>query len=78
MSKRILLSASGGIALALCYALLETTLGVFVFPSGKKILSAMQFLGQVGVSALWKTFLFTFLAIVSTLFTEIRRLKPAF
>ncbi len=78
MSKRILLSASGGIALALCYALLDTTMGVFVLPSGNKILSAMQFLGQVGVSALWKTFLFTFLSIVSALFTETRRLKPAF
>jgi len=78
MSKRILLSAAGGIALALCYALLDTTMGVFVFPSGKNVLSVMQFLGQVGVSALWKTFLFTFLAIISALFTEIRRLKPAF
>ncbi len=76
LSKRILMSAGGGIALALCYALLETTMRVFVFPSGNETLSAMQFLGRVGVSALWKTFLFTFLAIVSTLFTEIRRLKP--
>lgn len=76
LSKRILMSVAGGIALALCYALLETAIKVFVFPSGNETLSAMQFLGRAGVSALWKTFLFTFLAIVSLLFTEIRRLKP--
>ncbi len=76
LSKRILMSAAGGIALAVCYALLDTAMNVFVFPSGNEVLSAMQFLGQAGISALWKTFLFTFLAIVSSLVTEIRRLKP--
>ena len=78
LSKRILMSAAGGIALALCYALLDTAMNVFIFPSGNEALSAMQFLGQAGISALWKTFLFTFLAIVSSLVTETRRLKPAF
>jgi len=76
LSKRILMSAAGGIALALCYALLDSAMSVFVFPSENEVLSAMQFLGQAGISALWKTFLFTFLAIVSSLVTETRRLKP--
>ncbi len=74
LSKRILMSASGGIALALSYAVLDTAMRVFVFSTGKEVLSAMQFLGQAGISALWKTFLFTFLAIVSSLVTETRRL----
>jgi len=78
LSKRILMSAAGGGALALCYAFLDTALSVFVFSSGNEALSAMQFLGQVGISALWKVFLFTFLSIVSSLVTETRRLKPAF
>ena len=76
LSKRILLSAAGGITLAVCYALLETAIKIYVFPSGNAVLSALQFLGQAGLSALWKTFLFTFLAIVSSLVTETRRLKP--
>jgi len=76
LSKRILMSAAGGTALALCYAFLETAMRVFVFPSGNEVLSALQFLARVGISSLWKTFLFTFLAIVSSLITEIRRLKP--
>lgn len=77
LSKRILMSAVGGAALALCYAFLDTAMSVFVFPPGDTVLSAMQFLGQVGISALWKIFLFMFLSIVSSLVTETRRLKPA-
>ncbi|MFC2160324.1 hypothetical protein ACFLRX_01590 [Acidobacteriota bacterium] len=76
LAKRILMSAAGGIALALCYAFLETAMAVYVFPSGNEVLSAMQFLGQAGVSALWKAFLFTLLSIISSLLTETRRLKP--
>ena len=78
LSKRILMSIVGGIALALCYALLDTAMGVFLFPTGNEVLSVMQFFGRVGISALWKVFLFTFLSIVSSLVTETRRLKPAF
>jgi hypothetical protein len=76
LSKRILMSSAGGIALALCYALLDTAMSVFIFPSGNKVLSAMQFLGQAGISSLWKIFLFSFLSIVSSLVTETRRLRP--
>ena len=76
LSRRILMSAAGGIALALCYAFLETAVNVFVFPSVDKALSALQFLGQVGLSSLWKIFLFTFLALVSSLVFETRRLRP--
>ncbi|MCJ7581019.1 MAG: hypothetical protein MUP98_10855 [Candidatus Aminicenantes bacterium] len=78
LSKRILMSVGGGAVLALCYSLLETAMSVYVFPSGNEVLSLMQFLGQAGVSALWKVFLFTFLSIVSSLAAETRRLKPAF
>jgi hypothetical protein len=75
LSKRILMSVFGGVLLALCYALSNTAMRVYLFPHGDEGLSVMQFVGRVGTSSLWKMFLFALLATAGTLFIETRRPK---
>lgn len=75
LPKRILMSAVCGGALALCYVILNTAMAAYIFPQGEELLSIPQFFGRAGISALWKLFLFTFLAIFGALVAETRRVR---
>jgi hypothetical protein len=75
LPKRMLLGAACGAAIALGYALINTALGVYIFSQVEESLSFLEFLGQAGISSLWKLFLFTLLAIFSVLIAETRRLR---
>jgi hypothetical protein len=43
---------------------------------GAELLVSQQLLGQIGLTALWRVFLFTILAIIGVFIAETRPLKP--
>jgi hypothetical protein len=75
LSKRILLSTSSGALLAIGYALVKTALSSYLFSQEDVLLPFFAYLGRAGLFSLWKIFLFSLLALVTSLFFETRRLR---
>lgn len=75
LSKRILMGAICGALTGLLYAVLNMSLGSFLLPGGKELLTITQFMGQLAATAVWKAFLFTIVAVIGSFVVETRPLK---
>jgi len=75
-SKRIIIGAISGALIGLFYAVSNTLLSNFLTQEGNKLLTTLQLMGKMGLTALWRIFLFTILAIIGAFIAEIRPLKP--
>jgi len=76
LSKRMKMGASCGVLIGLLYAASNTLLDSFLAQEGGGMLVSQHILGQIGLTALWRIFLFTILAIIGVFIAETRPLKP--
>lgn len=77
LSKRVKMGAVCGALIGLLYAASNTLLDNFLAQEGGELLLVSQhLLGQIGLTALWRIFLFTILAIIGVFIAETRPLKP--
>jgi hypothetical protein len=76
LSKRIKMGALSGVLIGLLYAASNTLLDSFLAQEGRELLASLNLLGQIGLTALWRIFLFAILAIIGVFITETRPLKP--
>jgi len=76
LSKRVKMGAVCGALIGLLYAASNTLLDNFLAQEGGELLASQHLLGQIGLTALWRTFLFTILAIIGVFIAETRPLKP--
>ncbi len=76
LSKRMKMGALSGALIGLLYAVSNTLLGSFLAQEGGELLVSIDLLGQIGLTALWRIFLFTILAIIGVFIAETRPLKP--
>jgi len=77
LSKRMKMGALSGVLIGLLYAASNTLLGSFLAQEGAELVVSQHLLGQIGLTALWRVFLFTILAIIGVFIAETRPLKPA-
>jgi hypothetical protein len=75
LSKRMKMGAVCGAMIGLLYAASNTLLDSFLAQEGEELLLSQDLLGQIGLTALWRIFLFTILAIIGEFITETRPLK---
>jgi len=76
LSKRMKMGAACGALIGLLYAASNTLLDSFLAQEGGELFVSLHLLGQVGLTALWRIFLFTILAIIGEFIAETRPLKP--
>jgi hypothetical protein len=76
LSKRMKMGALSGVLIGLLYAASNTLLDSFLAQKGGELLVSQHLLGQIGLTALWRIFLFTILAILGVFIAETRPLKP--
>jgi len=76
LSKRMKMGAVCGALTGLLYAASNTLLDNFLAQEGGELLASQHLLGQIGLTALWRIFLFTILAIIGVFIAETRPLKP--
>jgi len=76
LSRRTKMGALCGAMIGLLYAVSNTLLDSFLAQEGGELLVSQQLLGQIGLTALWRIFLFTILAIIGVFIAETRPLKP--
>jgi hypothetical protein len=77
LSKRTKMGALCGAMIGLLYASSNMLLDSFLTQEGGKFFLSMHLLGQIGLIALWRIFLFTILAIIGVFIAETRPLKPS-
>jgi hypothetical protein len=76
LSKRMKMGALSGVLIGLLYAASNTLLDSFLAQKEGELLVSQHLLGQIGLTALWRIFLFTILAIIGVFIAETRPLKP--
>jgi len=76
LSKRMKTGALSGFLIGLLYAASNTLLDRFLAQEGGELFASLHLLGQIGLTALWRIFLFTILAIIGVFIAETRPLKP--
>ncbi len=77
LPKRMRMGALSGALIGFLYAASNTLLDSFLVREGGELLLSQDLLGQIGLTALWRIFLFTILAIIGAFIAETRPLKPA-
>jgi hypothetical protein len=70
------MGALSGVLIGLLYAASNTLLDNFLAQEGGELLISPHLLDQIGLTALWRIFLFTILAIIGVFIAETRPLKP--
>jgi hypothetical protein len=75
LSKRMKMGALSGVVIGLLYAASNTLLGRYLAQEGGELLVSLKLLSQIGLTALWRIFLFTILAIIGVFIAETRPLK---
>jgi hypothetical protein len=75
LSKRMKMGAVCGAMIGLLYAASNTLLGGLLAQEGREFFVSLDLLGQIGLTALWRIFLFTILAIIGEFIVETRPLK---
>ncbi|NIO48788.1 MAG: hypothetical protein GTN73_05030 [Candidatus Aminicenantes bacterium] len=76
LSRRMKMGVLCGALLGFLYAASNTLLDSFLAQEGGELFASLHLLGQIGLTALWRIFLFTILAIIGVFIAETRPLKP--
>jgi hypothetical protein len=75
LSKRMKMSAFGGALIGLLYACFNSLLNIFLTQEAGGLVASPPLLGQMALTALWRIFLFTILALIGEFIAETRPLK---
>jgi hypothetical protein len=76
LSKRMKIGALSGILIGILYATSNTLLDNFLAQEGGGLFESQYLLSQIGLTALWRIFLFAILALIGVFIAETRPLKP--
>jgi hypothetical protein len=69
------MSAFGGALIGLLYACFNSLLNIFLTQEAGGLVASPPLLGQMALTALWRIFLFTILALIGEFIAETRPLK---
>jgi hypothetical protein len=75
LSRRLIIGVSCGALIGLFYSAASGLESAFVVQKAGEILSALQFLGRVALTALWRGFLFALVSVIGVFIAETRPVK---